>query len=705
MRVAIVGCGKISGSHLEALQEIDGLQVCGVCDRNLDNATKAAGLTQGARVYAELEDLLQQEQPDAVHVLTPPATHAALAVQAMEAGCHVLVEKPMALGVDEADKMIAVSQQMGVKLCVNHNAVFKPSVVKARQLVDGGEIGRVIHVESYYGLAGEAEGYADVAGRAHWAWRLPGGVFTNFWPHLISLQLAFLPQADSVVGVALGGTGSIGEMPTEMTVLLQAPGASGTMVLSMRAKPPVKFVDIYGTRGIIHADLVREVCTLHRDRRLPRPLSRVLFSFEDSSQLALGTMASTAKVVTGRMKSAPGLRTLVRQFYAQVQSNGPPPVSGQDGRQVLGVMERIWAAGSEAASRIAVPAKTVESVDQQVELAPTVLGGKPIPGKVLVTGATGFLGYHLVTALSQCGADVVALVRDKSRVPQDLERQVELVGGDLRRPDSIETAMRDVSIVYHCAAVTANNAAWKAHYETNILGTETIFQEALKAGVQHVIHVSSVIVYGLEQPGHDGYVNELTPYASRPDKWAYYMRSKIEADRLARKYRYESGLPVTILRLGILYGPGGRRSVGRGLLQLGSIRLVVGSGGNRLPYLYVGNAVDCLLLAAVSPVSIGQEYNVVDEPQMRLRDVIQQSARIKGEQAKLVPVPPFLLLGAASLMESRDSSTPPKLSRYVVGSACRDLRYDTTKAREQLGWHSRVSLEEALHRTFRDELA
>ena len=292
MRVAIVGCGQISRVHMSALGDMDGIDVCAVCDRDKWRAQGAAKRAGGASAYVDLATLLRHESPDAVHILTPPHTHAELAIEAMEAGCHALVEKPLALSVEDADSMLRAAQQNEVKLCAGHNYLFKPSVMKARELVTSGAIGRVVHVHSYYGLSGEAGSYSLSGGRSHWAWRLPGGVFTNFLPHLIYLQLAFLPDVSSVAGVAFGWQPDMDEQAAEMTTLIQGTGASGTMIISIRAKPYAKFVDVYGTNGTVHADLVREICTIHPERRLPRMLSKAVFSLEDSLQVATGTMAS-----------------------------------------------------------------------------------------------------------------------------------------------------------------------------------------------------------------------------------------------------------------------------------------------------------------------------------------------------------------------------------------------------------------------------
>jgi nucleoside-diphosphate-sugar epimerase/predicted dehydrogenase len=630
--------------------------------------------------------------------MTPPASHAELTVQEAEAGCHILVEKPMALSVTEADRMIAAAAANNVKLGAVHNYLFKPSILKARRLVDTGVIGSIVHVEAYYGLSGEGGAYANGAGHRHWAQTLPGGPFTNFLPHMVYLMLAFLGASASVDSAIL--TGSSGEGNTEMNVLFSSPEASGTMTISMRAKPYAKFMDIYGTKGTIHADLVREICVLHQEGRMPRMISKVFYSLEDVLQTSKSTIINSVKVATGKMKNMPELQLMTGAFYRSLASDGEPPVTGEAGRTVVSVMEAIWAKTGAPN----VPQRSPVQIAETLPLTHTeqmIAESRSLAGKVLVTGATGFLGHRLVNALARSGVQVRAFVRDLSQVSPELEQHVELVCGDLRDPSSMANAMQGINVVFHCAAVTANNVAWKNHYETNVQGTASVLQAALEARVKRVVYASSVIVYGIEQRRLP--VREDDLYALNSDKWAYYLRSKLEADKLALAYWKEHKLPVSVLRLGILYGPGGNRAVGRGLLQLGPLRFLVGTGNNRLPFTYVDNAVNCMLLAAVCPEAVGQAYNVVDEPQVRLRDIAYASSRLAGERLVLLPIPPKLLYLAANYLESRsdraNSEVPPKLTNYVLHSACRNITYDSHKAREQLGWQPEVTLEEGLRRT------
>ena len=105
-----------------------------------------------------------------------------------------------------------------------------------------------------------------------------------------------------------------------------------------------------------------------------------------------------------------------------------------------------------------------------------------IQEKVLVTGATGFLGTHLVESLAQRKAQIRALVRDQQHVSSRLANQAEILCGDLNDPLSVNAAMRDISVVFHCAAVTQNNLPWKVHFDSNVQGTENVLLAAQKTG-------------------------------------------------------------------------------------------------------------------------------------------------------------------------------------------------------------------------------
>jgi predicted dehydrogenase/nucleoside-diphosphate-sugar epimerase len=695
LRAALIGCGNIAHFHADALEHA-GVPLVAVCDSDEQKAAELAARVPGAAAFTDADALLADARPDCVHILTPPATHAFLTVKAAEAGAHVLVEKPVALSTREVDEMIAAARSHGVRLVPHHNYLLKPAVRRARELVEADEVGEVVLVETYYGLSNEGSSYGG--GGGHWAFHLPGGVFTNFLPHTIYLQAAFLGSIDGVTGVATAAAGGSAE-PSELSVLVRGAAATGVMAISMRAQPYTKYVRVFGTKGIIHADLVTEVTTVNRLRRLPRLLTKALFNLEVVPQLAIGTMVNGVKVATGAMPNMPDMHAFIRELYSSLEAGREPPAREEDGRMVVSVMEEIWRKMPE--SKPPRPRKpparaATTSVERQIE------EGGGISGAALVTGAAGYLGRHVTTALFRCGAEVRALVRDPSRLPPEVEAVAHISVGNLVEPGTLASAMSGVELVVHCAAVTRNKVAWRLHQQSNIDGTRAVLAAARAAGVRRFVHVSTVIVYG-DHGSTRRPLDESAPAPQDVNPWAFYLRSKLAAERLVMECAGDE-MEVVVVRPGIIYGPDTPPT--SGLPQLGSTQLLLGRGRNHLPYTYVGNVVDGILLALTVPEAAGQIYNLVDQQTADVRTVTLRAAELAGEPVRLLPLPvmPFTIL-AAFLERRHDRNghdNPPPISRFHVNSATRDLRYDTSKAQRELGWMPAVGLEEGLRRALSD---
>jgi predicted dehydrogenase len=146
LRVAVVGAGYVATHHLAALSRLDFVEIVGLCDSNRGAADALAARFGVAKVAASLAELADTA-PNVVYVLTPPASHAALAVQAMDMGCHVLVEKPMADSAADCEAMLAKSKATGLTLGVNHSDLFDPMLMQALDTAKSGAIGDVLSVD------------------------------------------------------------------------------------------------------------------------------------------------------------------------------------------------------------------------------------------------------------------------------------------------------------------------------------------------------------------------------------------------------------------------------------------------------------------------------------------------------------------------------------------------------------------------------
>ncbi|MDR2933570.1 MAG: Gfo/Idh/MocA family oxidoreductase, partial [Oscillospiraceae bacterium] len=138
VKVALVGAGYIAGPHINALKTFDNVNIVGIVDINKENAQARAD-SCGAKAFGKLSECL--DQVDMVYVLTPPSTHCAIAVEAMRAGRHVVVEKPISASVEDAETMVAEAKKCGVKLMTAFNMRFRPGYIKLKAIVESGKLG------------------------------------------------------------------------------------------------------------------------------------------------------------------------------------------------------------------------------------------------------------------------------------------------------------------------------------------------------------------------------------------------------------------------------------------------------------------------------------------------------------------------------------------------------------------------------------
>ncbi len=168
IRVAIVGCGRISDLHQLGYRGREDAKIVAVCDPNRLRARKQAKAWGVEKVYTDYQQVLEDREVDVVELLTPHHLHCSMTVQAAQAGKHISVQKPMALSAAEADEMIAAADKAGVVLRVYETFVYYAPAVKAREMIDAGEIGAVravrMHVSTGSGTSWDVP-------LSSWLWR------------------------------------------------------------------------------------------------------------------------------------------------------------------------------------------------------------------------------------------------------------------------------------------------------------------------------------------------------------------------------------------------------------------------------------------------------------------------------------------------------------------------------------------------------
>lgn len=302
--------------------------------------------------------------------------------------------------------------------------------------------------------------------------------------------------------------------------------------------------------------------------------------------------------------------------------------------------------------------------------------------KVLVTGAGGFVGSHLVEALVVRGAQVRALVRYNSRndwgnlelLPQSVANEIEVVSGDIRDPFFVDGAVQGREVVFHLASLIAipfSYLAPQSYVETNMGGAVNVLQAARRHAVEKIVHTSTSEVYGTAVYSP---IDEEHPLQGQSP----YSASKIGADKLAESYERSFSVPVATIRPFNVFGP--RQSaraviptiisqaLGRDFVELGSLTPV-------RDLTYVSDTVEAFVRVAEEPISVGEVINVGNGTGITIGELAERALRLLGSHASI-----------------RTASERVRPDRSEVFR----LVCDSSKAKRFLNWSPQVSLDDGI---------
>jgi predicted dehydrogenase len=314
------------------------VEVAAICDK-VESAAQNTARQFGVKQYfTNLSDMLKQEI-DVVDICTPPRTHLSLATEAMEAGCHVLSEKPLALTVEDVDTLASVAQQEGVKLCVVHQNLFNPAVQKTRQLVQTGAVGKVISVD--VGTFIQKDNYMMVNGK-HWCHSLPGGIFFEILPHPVYLFQLFSRNGtpSCIAGEKLS------EYPwmktDELRVLMKGENAIGSVSASCNSPFHGDTLNVFGTKLGLQADLWGRSVIKFKPRT-EAPLSVGMNNLSLASQFAslIGTTLSNSLTMAAGGVKVSAHYGFLAEFIKSVRDDGKPPVSLEEARENVRIVQEI----------------------------------------------------------------------------------------------------------------------------------------------------------------------------------------------------------------------------------------------------------------------------------------------------------------------------------------------------------------------------
>ena len=645
VRVALIGCGAAARElQMPVLSGHEQVEVTALVDRDVNRARELAAAYHVTRVLRDAEEL-DQSFVDAGIICTPPFHHAPCAMQLARRGLHVLVEKPMATTYEDAIEMVRVAETARVTLAVSVFRRLFPSTRMLRALVDARFLGKPLSFD-----VEEGEVYSwptatlgnmrrDLAG---------GGVLIDFGSHALDRLKFFFPGSATVVRYrdnAVGGVESDCLLSLRMTTAEGEP-IDGTLELS-RTRNLRNSFRVHCERGTL------ELPSNDRFRVRVRPSQgRILDPL---------TQRPEEPVIEAAWNSGEdshwyeAFRAQIDDWVDAITTGRTPVLSGAS---VLPSFQLIRDAYSKS-----------EPLDETWGRGTLQRRRSPATGntrRVLITGATGFIGGRLAEILSlRDGWAVRALVHNPSHASRLARLPVEMMMGDLDSAEDAARAVDGCDAVVHCAIGTD----WgnrKRIFDINVGGTERLTQAALAKNVARFVHVSTWAIHDLSRPR---VIDEST--APDPPPGNDYAESKAEAEQVVKR-AVANGLCAVTFRLTNVYGPFSTIFITRPVSHLAKGELILLGDAERIPSstVHVDSVVEAIVRALEAPADVvkGELFVISDGDDLSWADFYAFFARALSTELRMVPEEPVVTSGAENGGWLRWASTPLRSARDVARS-------------------------------------
>jgi len=343
VKAALIGAGQIARQHLACLQQLPGVEVAAVCDLSPATAECAAERHGIRSWFTDHRSMLQEIRPDVVHVTTPPTSHFRLALDSLDAGAHVVVEKPATATFPELEALLRRAGEKGRALVEDHNYVFNRAPQEIVRRIDSGEFGAVTHVEvliclDIFGPGGFADPNAP-----HPVLSMPGGAIADFLPHLASLAHLFVGPHRQAHAVWTKRRPSV--LPyDEFRAVVEGERGTAALGFSACSQPDAFWLRVYGERMHASANLFETRLTFDGPRPGPKPLRPFFSGLEEGRAVRRAAHATQLRKFKGP-GAYEGLWELLGRTYRALAEGSPLPVPAQHVLEVNRLVEALKPAG------------------------------------------------------------------------------------------------------------------------------------------------------------------------------------------------------------------------------------------------------------------------------------------------------------------------------------------------------------------------
>jgi predicted dehydrogenase/nucleoside-diphosphate-sugar epimerase len=632
-RIAIVGCGTVTREfHLPVLAGHENIRLVALIDRDVARARELADQYKVPTVFGNIS-AINKDSVDAVIVATPPAFHAAASLELIAKKIHVFVEKPLALNLADAQTMVKAAEEAGVVLAVGVFRRLLPCTRLMKAALDNEIVGKPLHFDvadgAVYGWAAATLGNMrkELSG---------GGVLIDMGSHTLDRLLYLFPGPADLLDYrdnALGGIES---------------DCSLRLRLEHKGRPLEGKVELSRTRSLhnkLRVECERGVLEL-------RPGDRYNVWVVPQEDQIIDTAQGRPRpyVLQARWGDEPEsswyepFRVEIDDWLEAIRMGREPQLSGKSVLPTVELIEECYRAptamdepwvreGLRKEPQTPQNGRFLDKAGMSDHTTPVIsrVPSDSLAKRILLTGATGFIGCRVAEVLSlREGCEVRALVHNPGNASRLARLPVDMRMADFGSPEDLRKAVDGCDAVVHCAIGTS----WGQRREifaVTVDGTRRLAEAALAAGVKRFVHLSSIAIHGNDVQGT---LDESTPI--RPPPGDDYTESKARAE-LVISQAVRSGLPAVVLRPTNVFGAYSSTFITRPIQALAEGRLVlVDSADCPSNTVYVDNLVEAIVCSLKGPRRIvGETFTIGQGDDLTWGDFYGFFARELGAEIKV----------------------------------------------------------------------
>ncbi len=618
--IGIVGTGFIAEVHAEAIASHPDLHLIAVTDVNAANAEAFAAKWRVDHVFADAEALAASGTIDAVHILTPPDSHAALSALFLQQGIATFTEKPVATGADDLAALANTVSGSDAAFGVNQNSLFHPAFEKLLAVVQAGKLGPIQSIQCHYAAALRQ---LESGQFGHWMFAKPINILFEQAVHPLA-QIQYLVGPFTDIQAMNAPPMEIGDgrpfFPTTL-MNLQGERISAQLHFSVGVTYPHWEISVLCSDGIAIADMISNRMIVHGRSKWLEASDHFLTGRAAAKQYGKQskdnflTYAVAMIGLKGRRDSFYlSMAGSIANFYNGLNGTSDPRGTFEFAR---GLIDACLVAADQM-DKLAAPAK---------ERLPARAPRSEVD--VVILGGTGFIGRYVVERCIERGMTVRVIARGTHNLPAIFQHtNVDVMSADLRDAESAQQAVKGTKQVINLAH--GGGGANAEQILKAMLGSaEAVFEACKNAGVSRLIHIGSIA--GMYLGNSAETITGATPPDPEPNKRADYARAKAYTDLRMLELNAGDGPDVTILRPGIVVGRGTPAAhSGLGIFNNDQHCLGWSDGTVKLPFVLVQDVADAIVASLNAQSNAGKCYNLCGDVRWTAQEYFEALRKATG---------------------------------------------------------------------------